>query len=226
MKINIIGAGIAGITAAYYLAKSGYSVTVFEQERYPAMKTSYANGGQISVSNSEVWTTWSNVLKGIKWIFKKDAPLLIRPSLDWDKALWLSKFLYHTANNDYAQNTAKTIHLGIEARKFYADIIQQENIQFDHTQCGILHIYKDQKYFDAAVTAKKIYNENGCEWDVLTADQTLEKDPALSSIQGIVGGAWTPSDSTGDIHKFCVELEKVLKEKYGVKFVYGQTITS
>ena len=77
--VAVIGAGITGITTAYYLAKKGYVVTVYEQEPYPAMRTSFANGGQISVSNSEVWTTWSNVKKGIKWLFKKDAPLLIRP---------------------------------------------------------------------------------------------------------------------------------------------------
>ena len=71
-KVPVIGAGITGITTAYYLAKKGYSVTVYEQERYPAMKTSYANGGQISVSNSEVWTTWSNVKKGIKWVQEKE----------------------------------------------------------------------------------------------------------------------------------------------------------
>jgi D-amino-acid dehydrogenase len=64
-SVAVIGAGIAGITTAYYLAKQGYNVVVYEQERYPAMKTSFANGGQISVSNSEVWTTWNNVKKGI-----------------------------------------------------------------------------------------------------------------------------------------------------------------
>ena len=110
-KVAVIGAGITGITTAYYLAKKGYKVTVYEQERYPAMKTSYANGGQISVSNSEVWTTWSNVKKGIKWLFTKDAPLLIRPKLDYKQWKWIAKFLYYTATGAYKENTAKTIHV-------------------------------------------------------------------------------------------------------------------
>jgi len=98
--VAVIGAGIAGITSAYYLARAGYQVSVYDKEHYPAMQCSYANGGQISVSNSQTWNTWSNVIKGLKWLGRKDAPLLIRPNLDWDKAKWLAKFLKHTAAND------------------------------------------------------------------------------------------------------------------------------
>ena len=143
MKIAVVGSGIAGITAAYYLAKEGYQVTVFEQERYPAMRTSYANGGQVSVSNSEVWTTWSNVKKGIKWMFKKDAPLLIRPRLDLAQWKWLAKFLYYTATGCYKKNTEETIRLGLESRNLYKQIILDENLEFDQSAAGILHFYKD-----------------------------------------------------------------------------------
>ena len=223
-SVIVIGAGIAGITTAYYLVKNGYSVTVYEQERYPAMRTSFANGGQVSVSNSEVWTTWSNVKKGIKWMFKKDAPLLIRPRLDWAQWKWMMKFLWNTAKGDYARNTAETIRLGIQARALYAQIIQEEGLEFDQRNCGILHFYKDPQYFENAHSVKGLYNANGCEWDMLTPLQTKSIDPALGSIEGIVGGAWTPSDWTGDIHKFCYEMEQILTYRYGVKFHYDWKI--
>ncbi len=222
--VAVIGAGIAGITTAYYLAKEGYSVTVFEQEHYPAMRTSFANGGQVSVSNSEVWTTWGNVKKGFKWMFKKDAPLLIRPRLDWAQWKWMTKFLWNTVKGDYARNTAETIRLGIVARSLYAEIIQEEGLKFDQSACGILHFYKDDKYFQNAVDVKDLYNAGGCEWDLLSPMKTVSMDPALSNIKGIVGGAWTPSDWTGDIHKFCYELEQVLKNKYNVEFRYRDKI--
>lgn len=223
-NIAIIGAGIAGLLPAYYLAKAGHRVTVYEQESYPAMRTSYANGGQISVSNSEVWTTWSNVWKGIKWILKKDAPLLIRPSLDWDKAVWLSKFLYHTATNDAARRTAETIKLGIESRRLYQNIIQEENLNFDQSNCGILHFYKDKQYFDNAIRAQELYESNGCEWKIVSPEEIFNIEPNLKNANGIIGGAWTPSDWTGDIHKFCVQLEKVLKNKYFVDFIYDHHV--
>lgn len=219
-QIAVIGAGITGILAAYYLAKDGHKVTVLEQESYPAMRTSFANGGQVSVSNSEVWTTWSNVKKGIKWMFQKDAPLLIRPTPSLGKIKWMSRFLLHTLSGDYARNTAETIRLGIESRKLYKEIIQDEGLEFDQSNCGILHFYKDEKYLQNASSVKELYNANGCEWDMLGPLQTLSLDPALKDLDDVIGGVWTPSDWTGDIHKFCVEMQKILETKYNVEFVF------
>ncbi len=223
-KVAVIGAGITGVMAAYYLAKAGYRVTVLEQESYPAMRTSFANGGQVSVSNSEVWTTWSNVKKGIKWMFTKDAPLLIRPTPSWAKIKWMTKFLWHTFNLEHARNTADTIRLGLESRQLYKEIIAEEGLEFDQSFCGILHFYKDEAYFQNAQSVKELYNANGCEWDILTPLQTISIDPALGDLEDVIGGAWTPSDWTGDIHKFCVELSRVLKEKYAVDFIFDAEV--
>lgn len=223
-NIAIIGAGIAGLLPAYYLAQEGHNVSVYEQESYPAMRTSYANGGQVSVSNSEVWNSWSNVLKGIKWMLKKDAPLLVRPNLDWDKAIWLTKFLYHTAQNDRVKRTIETIRLGMESRKLYQEIIAKENIEFNQRDCGILHIYKDQKYFEQAQLLREMYESNGCEWQTVDRKQVLNIEPRLESSPRIIGGIWTPSDWTGDIHKFCYNLSRILEFKYSVKFFYNHHV--
>ena len=223
-RVAVIGAGITGMLAAYYLARAGHKVTVLEQESYPAMRTSFANGGQVSVSNSEVWTTWSNVKKGIKWMFQKDAPLLVRPTPSISKISWLARFLWHTINDEYGRNTAETIRLGLESRKLYKEIIQEEGLEFDQSDCGILHFYKDEKYLQNASSVKELYNANGCEWDMLGPMQTLSIDPALADLEEVVGGAWTPSDWTGDIHKFCIQLEEVLAKKYNVEFVFDTEI--
>ena len=77
--IAIIGAGITGVTTAYALLDRGYKVTVLDRHRYPAMETSFANGGQLSASNAEVWNSTSTVLKGLRWMLRRDAPLLMNP---------------------------------------------------------------------------------------------------------------------------------------------------
>jgi D-amino-acid dehydrogenase len=225
-SVAIIGSGIAGITAAYYLAKKEFDVTVFDKESYPAMACSYANGGQISVSNSQTWNTWSNVLKGIKWLGRKDAPLLLRPSLDWDKAKWLAKFLYHTANNEWARNTAETIRMGIEARYLYNQLEQDEGVQYERLNKGILHIYKNKKYFEEALLLKELYEGNGCEWQVVDSDKLLTVEPNLEYAKDMIGGIYTPSDWTGDIHKFCMNMYEVLKTKYNVRFFFNKPINT
>lgn len=225
-SVAVIGAGIAGITAAYYLAKEGYKVTVFDQEPYPAMRTSFANGGQVSVSNSEVWTTWGNVLKGTKWLFKKDAPLLIRPQLSWSQWKWMAKFLYHTAKGVYKENTIKTVRMGLKSRKLYEKIIQEEGILFDQSKCGIMHFYKDYDYWDNAQDAIALYNSNGLTREEVNPAYVPVVDPALKDIRGVVGATITASDWTGDIHKFCYELTEVLKNKYNVEFKFNSSVTS
>lgn len=222
MKVLVIGAGITGITTAYSLARRGVNVTVIDEENYPAMKTSYANGGQLSVSNSDVWTTIPNLKKGIKWMFSKDAPLLMNLSPSIAKYRWISKFIYESFTGNAVENTINIAQIGLQARWLYNQIVEQEKIQFDLKKKGILHFYKNENYFESAKkSCEEIYWKIGMERSILSKNQVFDIEPSLSYSKGIIGGTYTPSDMTGDIHKFCVEMEKILKTKYNVKFKYG-----
>ena len=99
-KIAIIGAGVTGVTTAYQLMKKGYNVTVFEKQKYAAMETSFANGGQLSACNGEVWTNWKTIFQGMKWIFKKDAPLSINLTPSFHKIFWLLEFICNVKNHE------------------------------------------------------------------------------------------------------------------------------
>lgn len=222
MKIAIVGAGLAGILPAYYFTKAGHQVTVFDKERYAAMQTSFANGGQISVSNSEVWTTWANVGKGVKWLMQKDAPLLIRPSLDPAKFAWLFKFMLATARGDSEKRTLETIKLGIESRELYGCITSEEELSFSQSNCGIMHIYWDEAQLKASQQLQTLFENAGCGWEMINRARIAELEPALERRSVFMaGGAWTPDDSVGDAHKFCVGLLDVLQNKYNVMFLAG-----
>ena len=109
--IAVIGAGITGVTTTYALLEKGYEVTVFDRHRYAAMETSYANGGQLSASNAEVWNNWSTVLKGISWLFRSDAPLSLNLKPSWHKYSWLAEFVANIPNYRLVECHAEYQHL-------------------------------------------------------------------------------------------------------------------
>ena len=112
--IAVIGAGITGVTTAFELSRLGLDVTVYDRNRYAAMETSFANGGQLSASNAEVWNQTSTVLKGLKWMLRRDAPLLINMRPSWHKASWMAEFI--RAIPQYRDNTIQTTRMAIAAR--------------------------------------------------------------------------------------------------------------
>ncbi|WP_250481010.1 D-amino acid dehydrogenase [Caballeronia sp. GAOx1] len=197
-KIAIIGAGVTGVTSAYALMQRGFEVTVFDRHRYAAMETSFANGGQLSVSNAEVWNSRSTVAKGLRWMLTRDAPLLMNPRPSWHKYSWIGEFLKQISN--YRQNTIETVRLAIAARDHLFSIAEREGINFDLEKRGILHFYATRKEFEAATKVNELLREGGLDRHPVTPLEIRSLEPTLHG--DFQGGFFTASDSTGDIHKF------------------------
>jgi D-amino-acid dehydrogenase len=196
--IAVIGGGITGVTTAYALVRRGFAVTLFERHRYAAMETSFANGGQLSASNAEVWNHTSTVLKGLKWMFRRDAPLLVHPHPSWHKLSWFTEFLANIPR--YEANTVRTARLAIAAREHMFAWAEQERIDFDLKRQGILHIYRDRPGFEHAARVSQLLRQGGLERRAVTPHEMRAIEPTLAG--SYYGGFFTESDSTGDIHKF------------------------
>ncbi len=220
MKVAVVGSGIAGITTAYFLARAGHEVVIYDKRKYPAMATSYANGGQLSASNAETWNSWRSVKKGVKWLFKEDAPLKINPKINLQKYDWIYRFI--KAIPQAESNTLKTCQWALRAHKLYKEIALRENLSFDMVEKGILHIYTDKSELENARKINKIYKKAGlARWEV-SPKECLEIEPALVPPPKLLGGFFNETDFTGDIHKFCTNLLLILETKYKVKHVHKE----
>ena len=220
-NIAVIGGGITGVTTAYALVKRGFSVTLFEKNRYAAMETSFANGGQLSASNAEVWNNMSTILKGLKWMLKSDAPLLVNPKPSWHKMSWFAEFVANIPN--YRSNTIETTRLAIAAREHLFTWAEQEGIDFDLKTKGILHIYRDKASFDQAGQVSKLLAAGGLQRRAVTPQEMRAIEPTLAGQYH--GGYFTESDATGDIHRFTRGLADAAVRR-GVKCLYEQDVSA
>ena len=226
MKILVLGAGVVGITSAWFLAKAGHEVTVVDRQPGAGLETSFANGGQISVSHALPWANPAAPATTLRWLLKEDAPLLFRIRLDPFQWRWCLRFLLECMPQRTVTNIKQIVTLGLHSRAVLQDLRKETGISYDHLEQGILHFYTDRAGFDAAQKPARLMREHGCELRMLTPDEAIAIEPALRQArQRIVGASLAPADESGDAFKFTSGLAQ-LAEQRGVEFRYAATVKS
>jgi D-amino-acid dehydrogenase len=219
MKVLVLGAGVIGVTTAWFLNKSGHEVTVVDRQPGAGLETSFANGGQISVSHAEPWANPSAPLKALKWLAQEDAPLLFRLRPDLRQWLWGLSFLRECMPARTRRNIRQIVTLGLYSRATLQSLREETGIEYDHLTRGILHFYTSQKELDAAREPARVMREHGCDIDMVSPDQCVSIEPALASSRKLlVGGSMTTSDESGDAHKFTQRLAALAAAR-GVRFL-------
>jgi len=226
LKVVVIGAGVVGTAAAWYLAKSGHDVSVIERQPGAGLETSFANGGQVSPCHAEPWANPETPFKALEWLGKPDAPLIFKwwrydPQL-W---AWLVRFLANCTPARTRINTDRTLRVAIYSRACLQALRAETGLSYDEKTAGILHVYRQQSAFDHAVKASELMNVLGLKRQTKTVAEALAIEPALGDAAGELKGAiFTPDDESGDAHKFTVGLA-ALAERLGVLFCYKTRLT-
>jgi D-amino-acid dehydrogenase len=224
MKVTVLGAGVTGITTAWYLRQAGHEVTVVDRQPAAGLETSFANGGQISVSHAEPWANPAAPLKVLKWLGKEDSPLLFRLRPDMRQWLWGLGFMRECTPARTRHNIRQIVNLGLYSRATLQQLRRDADLHYDQRTQGILHFYTSQAEFDAAQEPARVMREFGCELDMKSADECIRIEPALAQCrERIVGGSMTPSDESGDAHRFTQQLAARCAEA-GVTFLYDTRI--
>lgn len=224
LKVIVLGAGITGVTSAWFLRQVGHEVTVFDRQPASALETSFANGGQISVSQSEPWASPSAPLKVLKWLWRDDSPLLFRPKLDLQQWDWIARFLWECLPGRAAHNVVQMVNLGLYSRQTLRELRDSLGLQYDHLARGILQIYFDQAEFDLACASAELMRRYGCLREPISIARALEIEPALASVRDrLVGATYAQDDESGDAHRFTQALAEQCAAQ-GVSFRYNTCI--
>ncbi len=224
-QVLVLGGGVIGTSTAWYLRQAGFNVTVIERQPGVAQETSFANGGQISVSHAYPWSNPATPLKLLKWLGQEDAPLLFRPGLNPFQWQWCLRFLRECMPQRSLQNMQKIVELAEYSRQSLRELRQQTGLAYQHLSKGILHFYTDQREFNDATKILSRMQQAGCPRQLISIEQALSLEPALYAVRDkLIGADYTASDESGNIHLFSQNLAS-LASKQGVDFRYSCQVT-
>lgn len=211
MKVLVLGAGVAGVAAAWYLWRDGHEVTLLERNAAVALETSFANGGQLSYSYVAPLASPSVIPKIPPWLLRRDSPLKFVPEFDAEQWRWIVEFLAACTQRRADLTTERLLRLAFYSRSLMHELIAGHSLDFDYLRNGKLVVHTDARSFDSARRLLDYQRSLGCEQDALDARRTVEVEPALAAMQSrIAGSIYTPSEDAADCFKFCNELVRIM----------------
>ncbi|MBL8659500.1 MAG: D-amino acid dehydrogenase [Rhodospirillales bacterium] len=226
MKVIVLGAGVVGVTTAYYLARAGHEAVVVDRRAGPALETSFANGGQISANHTTPWAAPGMPAKALRWLGKADAPLLFHPRFDPALFAWLARFLANCTTERMRTNTRKAMRLALYSRRELLALRAELGLEYDQVSRGILHIFRSPAEYERALPQVELMNRMGCFRHVIDVEACIAIEPALAAVQGdLVGGIYSPDDESGDAYKFTRALA-TLSTGLGASFRFETAVTA
>jgi D-amino-acid dehydrogenase len=233
MHIAVLGAGITGLAAAWYLAEDGHRVTVVDQHSGPGLGTSYANGAQLSYSYVAPLAGPGVLPKIPPWLLRRDSPLRFYPALDLHQWRWLAAFVRACNQAQSELTTRRLLGLSFYSRTLMHAFVASEagrDVAFGYARNGKLVVHSDRAGFDAARRLVDYQVSLGSEQSALEADACRSLEPALADPASdlgrrLVGAIFTPGEEVGDCYAFCVGIERAMRER-GVRFVYDAAVTT
>jgi D-amino-acid dehydrogenase len=225
MRVTILGAGVIGVTTAYYMAVAGHDVTVLDRREGVARETSFANAGEVCPGCAAPWAAPGLVGKAIKWVFAKHSPLVFRPTLDPLMWRWVLDFFHNCSEDRFAENMARMVRLAEYSRQQLLALRQSTGIAYDHRSRGTLVVYRTQSSVESAAKDVERLRSNGVDFELLDRSGCVKVEPGLAHAQAVIaGGLRLPNDETGDCFMFTEALAQ-RAATMGVAFHFATNIS-
>lgn len=224
MKVIILGAGVIGVTSAWYLNSLGHEVTVVDRQPEPGLETSFANAGQVSPGYSTPWAAPGLPIKAMSWMMQRHSPLVIRKRVDFAMFRWIEQLLKNCNTHAYDINKGRMLRVAEYSRDCLDALREETGLTYDDRQRGLIQLFRTEKQIDKAHHDMKLLSDSNIPHELLNVNQILEHEPGLSHARDLLkAGLYLPGDQSGDAHIFTQRLAKMAAAK-GVTFLYDTTI--
>lgn len=229
MHVLVLGAGVTGVTTAWYLRRAGFEVTLVDRQSGAGLETSFANGGQISVSHPEPWSSPAAPLQILRWLGRADAPIAWHPRASLAQWRWASAFLRECLPGRHAHNTRTIAALALHSRACLRALREELQLEYQQQTRGILHIFRQQHEWQAVQARQQRLASLGIDTEVCSVERCIAIEPALAhlasaaSTDKLLGGLYAPDDESGNARQFSQQLVRHAQNA-GVRLAFGHTI--
>src|SRR5690606_13555772 len=220
MKAVILGAGLAGVPTAYFLAKAGHEVVVIDRQPGAALETSFANGSLLCLGHSYPWASPAAPGVLVKSLTRRGPALRVGARIDPRMWGWLLRYLRECTSARADRNAASRLRIATYSLDVMRSVVADTGIRFHHTDKGLLYLYRTEHAMNEGVRQMQVLQQNGLSMKIINADEAAAIEPALTPVKNkLLGGVYVPGDGTGDAQLFTAELARVLSGR-GVRFMY------
>jgi len=220
-SILIIGGGIQGRCAAYYLVKEGFNVKIIDPKTDDT-GASYVNAGYLTPSHIISIANKGMIKKGLKWMFNSSSPFYLKPRLDLDFIDWLWKF-YQSATPGNVERSIPVIRdINILSKDLYSDMhnsMEMGNFQLDES--GVLMLYKTNKAGDHEAAVAQRLIADGLDVSLLNRQQLDQLQPDLN--EEVLGAIHYKCDAHTTPTELMPKLKTYLESK-GVEFIHEEVM--
>lgn len=224
MRVVVLGAGIIGVTSAWYLAQAGHEVVVVDRQDGPALETSFANAGEISPGYASPWAAPGIPARAARWIFMKHAPLIVDLTPEPAKLRWMLSMLANCTPRAYHINKERMVRIAEFSRDQLIALRAETGIRYDERMQGTLQLFRTESQMKDAGADIDVLREHGVAYELLDRAGCIAAEPGLAhSDVPFVGGLRLPGDETGDCFKFTNQLADLASAR-GVGFRFGETV--
>lgn len=225
MKVVVLGAGVVGVSTAYYLAEDGHEVTVIDRNEQAACETSYGNAGLVTPGDSYAWASPAALKMVVKSLYRRDLGIKMTPRLDPRLWSWSWKFLFECTNERARINTLRKLRLTMYSRQCLQALIERTSVDFDRGNRGVVYFFRSQESLDHGVQHMRLLADNGLSIEVVDRDGLAKAEPALAPAKDrLAGGIFSPMDQTGDSRKFAGNLARWCETAKNVRFAWRANV--